>query len=195
MMTQIILASASPRRQEILKLLAIPFEARPAPDEPPINRDLPPHKAVLEVARYKAEYISRLYSAAYTVIGADTVVSIDGELLGKPKSENDAAEMLRRLSGRTHTVYTGVWVCGCPHGHEKSAGFTDATDVHFYPLSQQDIEWYISTGEPMDKAGAYGIQGKGMRFIRSITGDFYNVMGLPAARLYRFLNHPSDEYQ
>jgi len=187
-MVQIILASASPRRQEILNMLGIPFEARPAPDEPPTDRHLPPHKAVMEVARYKAEYISRLYSANHTVIGADTAVSIDGELLGKPESENAAAEMLRRLSGRTHTVYTGVWVCGCPHGHEKSAGFTDATDVTFYPLSPQDIEWYISTGEPMDKAGAYGIQGKGLRLVKSITGDFYNVMGLPAARLYRFLS-------
>ncbi|HHV51010.1 MAG TPA: septum formation protein Maf [Clostridiales bacterium] len=182
-MEEIILASQSPRRSEILKLMQIPFTAIPAKNECGVDPSLPIRKAVMAVARKKAEEVAKLHPGRI-VLGADTVVSIDGEILGKPLDKQHAFEMLRKLSGNTHTVYTGVWVCG----KKFSGGFTDSAKVKFYPLSDREILDYIATLEPMDKAGAYGIQGYGMRLIKSITGDFYTVMGLPGGRLLRFLS-------
>ena len=179
---EIILASASPRRREIMMLLGLEFEVIPASLEPEIDPALSPDCAVLSVARAKAEQVAALHPHSM-VIGADTVVVVDGNILGKPESEKNAADMLRLLSGRSHTVYTGVWVCsstGCN-------GFAESTEVSFCELSEQDIADYIATGDPMDKAGAYGIQSYGLRFVQRIDGDFYNVMGLPACALWRHL--------
>lgn len=181
-MQPLLLASASPRRREILGMLELPFEAAPAKNEDSIDPGLPIDEAVGLVARGKAEEVAASHPGRI-VIGADTVVAIDGKILGKPKDENQAHKMLSTLQGRTHEVYTGVWVCS-PGG---GSGFTDCAKVEFYPMSDAEIDAYIATGEPMDKAGAYGIQGKGMRNIRGISGDFYTVMGLPGARLWRFL--------
>ncbi len=184
-MKPIILASASPRRREICDLLGITYIVEPAKTELPTRTDIPPEQAVLEVARSKAEEVAARHKNE-VVLGADTVVAVGNELLGKPHNEKDAAAMLRRLSGKKHRVITAVWVCD----GKNSEGFSDTAEVEFMPMSKQEIADYVQSGEPMDKAGAYAIQGKGMRYIRGINGDFYTVMGLPAGRLYAFLkNH------
>ena len=121
------------------------------------------------------------------VIGADTIVAVDGQILGKPASAADAAGMLGRLSARRHQVYTGVTLYRHSQGETRQNTFHECTQVQFYPMTEEEISWYISTGEPMDKAGAYGIQGLGGRFIRAIEGDYSNVVGLPVARLYQEL--------
>ncbi len=181
-MKPIILASASPRRREICDLLGLHYTVEPATNEPAVSAALPPEEAVLCVARAKAEEVAAKHADA-VVLGADTVVAVDNDLLGKPHTRAEAAAMLRRLSGRKHRVITAVWVCD----GEQSDGFYDSAQVEFFPLSEEEIAAYVQSGEPMDKAGAYAIQGKGMRYIRGIHGDFYTVMGLPAGRLYRFL--------
>lgn len=184
-MKPIILASASPRRREICDLLGITYVVEPAKTELPTRTDIIPEQAVLEVARSKAEEVATQHPNE-VVLGADTVVAVGNELLGKPHNEKDAAAMLRRLSGKKHRVITAVWVCD----GKNSEGFSDTAEVEFMPMSEQEIADYVQSGEPMDKAGAYAIQGKGMRYIRGINGDFYTVMGLPAGRLYAFLkNH------
>lgn len=180
----VILASASPRRRDILTLLGIPFEALPAGEEPPPAPGLPPEEAALSLARGKAEAVAALRPDRL-VIGADTLVWMDGAVLGKPRDEADAAAMLARLQGRRHRVTTGVFVCS-PRGRD---GFFETAAVEFYPMDAAEIAAYIRTGEPMDKAGAYGIQGAGMRYVKGIEGDFYTVMGLPGARLWRFLRN------
>lgn len=121
------------------------------------------------------------------VIGADTLVSVDGQILGKPADAKNAAEMLRRLSGRRHQVYTGVTLYHHSRGRTRRHTFHECTQVQFYPMTEEEISWYISTGEPMDKAGGYGIQGLGSRFVKAIEGDYSNVVGLPVARLYQEL--------
>lgn len=183
-MTPYILASASPRRREICELADIPVEILPAPDgvEPPPDTALSPQEAVLRVAKAKTEAVAKDHPDRI-VIGADTTVWLENEPLGKPANEAEAAAMLRRLSGNTHQVVTAVWVCS----PTKCAGFHDTADVTFYPMSEEDIAAYIATGEPMDKAGSYGIQGKGMAYIEGLHGDFYTVMGLSGAKLKRFL--------
>lgn len=182
-MEKLILASASPRRSEILKVMQIPFTAVPAKSETGIDPFLPLDKAVLQVARKKAEEVASLHPGRI-VLGADTIVAIDGKVLGKPRDKEDAFRMLKRLSGRVHRVFTAVWVCG----GRIAGGFTDCAEVEFYPLSDREIADYISSGEPMDKAGGYGIQGLGIRLVKSVKGDFYTVMGLPGGRLWRFLS-------
>ena len=181
-MKPIILASASPRRQEICTLLGLTFTVLPAKSEAPVDARLPIDDAIVQVARAKAEEVAALYPDT-PVLGADTSVIVDDEVLGKPRDEEDAKAMLRRLSGRTHRVVTGVWLCD----GAQSGGFSDSTDVTFAPMTEDEIDEYVRLGEPMDKAGAYGIQGGGMRYIMGIHGDFYTVMGLPSGRLYRFL--------
>lgn len=178
----VILASASPRRQEILTKLDIPFIVDPAGGEPQPEASWSPEKASLHLARYKAEEVAGRYPGRI-VIGADTIVSVDGRMLGKPADEADAFRMLSLLQGRSHQVVTGVWICS----PGKNDGFASTAEVEFYAMQNDEIEAYIHTGEPMDKAGAYGIQGKGMRYIKGIQGDFYTVMGLPGAALWRFL--------
>lgn len=184
-MKPIILASASPRRREICDLLGLEYTVEPATTEPAVSTALPPEEAVLRVARGKAEEVAAQHKNA-VVLGADTVVAVDNDLLGKPHDEAEAAAMLRRLSGRKHRVITAVWVCD----GKRSEGFCDSTEVEFLPMSETEIAAYVQSGEPMDKAGAYAVQGMGMRYIRGIHGDFYTVMGLPGGRLYAFLkNH------
>lgn len=183
----IILASASPRRREILTLGGVLFEVCPAADEQ-APEWLAPADLVRTLARSKASQVAAQY-ADRVILGADTMVVQDGKLLGKPKSKEHAVEMLMSLQGREHQVMTGVWLIrtNSDKNFVKEDGFTDIATVKFFPMTREEAEGYVATGEPMDKAGAYGIQGYGMRFVEGINGDFYTVMGLPAGRLLRFL--------
>ncbi len=175
----IVLASASPRRRELLVMMGISdFEVVPADVDEAVPA-LPPEEAVTFIARQKARRVAETRLKTDLVIAADTLVYLDGEALGKPETEREARNMLRRLSGAKHTVYTGVAVISS--GRETA--FAEKTDVYFSPMRDEEIEAYINTGEPMDKAGAYGAQGKGAVFIRRIEGDFFNVVGLPVCRL------------
>lgn len=179
---RVLLASQSPRRRELLKLLFADFGICVTNADETLPAGAPPGAAVREIALRKARAAVREHSDAL-VIAADTVVSIDRMILGKPRGAADAAQMLRRLSGRTHQVYTGVALCR--GGHEES--FFVKTDVAFAPLDESEIAWYLATDEPFDKAGAYGIQGYGARFITGIAGDYFNVMGLPVNAIYERL--------
>ena len=176
---RIILASQSPRRRELLERMGITeFEVIPAKGEEVVPPHVSPDQLVEGLSRQKCAEVaaSRLDSL---VIAADTVVAVDGRILGKPRDEEDAKRMLTALSGREHMVYTGVTVS---LGGEMITEH-EATPVRFRPLSDRDIAHYIATGEPMDKAGAYGIQGFGAVLVEGISGDYYNVMGLPVYRL------------
>lgn len=183
----ILLASASPRRKEICALLGIETEILPAAAELPFDPALSVEENALAVARAKAREIAARKGTAVPVLGADTSVILDTDdgavALGKPADEADAFRMLSALQGRTHRVLTGVWVCGNKH----EDGFVDEARVHFAPMSDEEIRAYIATGECMDKAGAYAVQGRCLRHINGIEGDFYTVMGLPSASLWRFL--------
>ena len=173
----LILASQSPRRRELLGLLKLPFQVKVADIDETMDLCKPPREEVARVSALKAAAICRENSDV--VIAADTIVVCDGQVLGKPKSEADAFRMLRLLSGRDHQVMTGMTVL---YG-EKAVTCTEITDIHFRPLSDWEIWDYIHTGEPMDKAGAYGIQGGAALFAERMVGDYYNVMGLPVCRL------------
>ncbi len=177
-----ILASASPRRKELLKYAVPEFEVIPADVDETVPGHIPVKKSAEYLAVKKAEHIAELYPDSL-VIGCDTVVIIDGEILGKPADETDAERMLKMLSGKTHSVVTGV----CIISEDKRKSFSEETLVRFYPLTDEEIRGYIATGDPMDKAGAYGIQGEGCVLIEGISGDFFTVVGLPAARLKREL--------
>ena len=181
---QIILASQSPRRRELLAQTGLTdFIIRPAQGEETVDPNLSPDKLVEELSRQKAAEVATLSSPEDLIIAADTVVAIDGTVLGKPRSSQEAFAMLSRLSGRHHTVYTGVTVC---RGDKVLTGH-EATRVHFRPLTDREIESYIATGEPMDKAGSYGIQGYGSMLVEGISGDYFNVVGLPICRLSQML--------
>lgn len=181
----LILASASPRRQELLKLIVQDFSICPADIDETISEDIAAENAAEYLAVKKASAVADDPQHMYdTVIGCDTVVVLDGEIMGKPRDINHAREMLTKLSGRVHKVITGV--CICSRG--KRTSFSETTEVEFYPLSPKEIEDYISTGDPMDKAGAYGIQSQGCMLVKGIIGDFFNVVGLPVARLKRELD-------
>ncbi|WP_294549975.1 Maf family protein [uncultured Pseudoflavonifractor sp.] len=177
---KIILASQSPRRKELLERMGIrDFETiSPNVDESAF-RGLPPEELVRRLSAEKAAAVAGKAGEDAIVIAADTVVALEGAVLGKPADELDAFKMLSALSGVRHQVYTGVTVC---RGGEKQTAH-EVTDVTFRELSEEEIEHYIATGEPMDKAGAYGIQGYGALLIQGISGDYYNVMGLPVCRL------------
>ena len=186
---KIILASASPRRRELLTQMGLEFEVRPSCGEEIITKEIPA-EAVMELAEQKAAEIAGLTAQErpdeeVLVIGADTVVVKDHQILGKPKDEEDAVRMLHRLSGEVHQVYTGVCLIILGKGQQKTRTFYESTDVHFYPMTDQEILDYVNTGDPMDKAGAYGIQGLCGKYIRGIEGDYNNVVGLPIARLYQ----------
>lgn len=184
-MKKIILASASPRRKELLGLITPDFTVQSADADETIAPGTAPIDAVEQLSRIKAEAVWALQTekADCAVIGADTIVFIDGEILGKPHCHEEALAMIHRLSGRTHTVCTGVTVMTA----ERSLTFHQQTEVTFYPLSEREIQWYCSLAEPYDKAGAYGIQGAGAVLIEGINGDYFNVMGLPVAKLFRAL--------
>jgi septum formation protein len=179
----LILASASPRRAELLHKAGIAFTVEPAhvPEEPTPNE--PPLQYAQRLACDKARAIFTKHSDD-VVLGADTIVVIDQHLLEKPRDEADAARMLRLLSGRTHQVITGV--CLLAPGHEQTEA--EVTEVRFSALSNEEIGAYIATREPMDKAGAYAIQGIASRWVERIEGCYFNVVGLPVPRVYRMLN-------
>lgn len=173
-MKQLILASQSPRRQELLSRLGVPFDICPAVGEEIMNPDLIPSVMVEELARQKAEEVFGLHPQA-VVIGSDTVVALGNRILGKPQDEEEAFEMITALQGKTHQVYTGV----CIISPEQTKVFHQVAKVTMCPLNETQVRHYISQGESLDKAGAYGIQGIGACFIQGIEGDFFNVMGLP----------------
>ncbi len=183
---KVILASASPRRKELLGQIGLDFEICVS-DVEEIVTQKEPTKVVEELSSQKAMAVFLQTSDDVLVIGADTVVALEGEILGKPADEQDACRMLRNLQGKSHYVYTGVTLCFRKNGEEWSKTFSEGTQVMFYPMSEEEIQTYVETKEPMDKAGAYGIQGLGARFVKEISGDYNNVVGLPIARLYQEL--------
>ena len=177
----LILASQSPRRKELLGHLNMPFTVRVADIDETTDPFVPPEDEVARLSYEKALAIER--QPEDIVIAADTIVVLDGRVLGKPRDEEDAADMLRRLSGRHHQVMTGVTVLR----GDRTITRTEITHVHFRHLSDKEIARYVATGEPMDKAGSYGIQGGASLFVEAIHGDYYNVMGLPVCRLWQML--------
>lgn len=177
---KVILASASPRRQELLRSVFDEFECMPADIEENVPDSVPAEDTAEFLAVKKAAHIAESHKDAL-VIGCDTIVVFSGSVFGKPADEAEAKQMLTALSGNTHKVITGV----CMFFHGRSMSFSEETEVEFYHLSEEEIDSYIATGSPMDKAGSYGIQDKGFLPAKSITGDYFNVVGLPAARLKR----------
>lgn len=185
-MKNIILASQSPRRRELMKILGVEFKviADDTPEE--INRELSPDKVVCTLAEFKGRNVAAKLDEDAIVIAADTVVAADGKILGKPADEEDAEKMLNFLSGRMHEVYTGVYIADTGTGRKMV--FCEKTEVFFRKLDNEEIKGYIKTGEPMDKAGAYGIQEKGALFVERVNGDYFNVVGLPVCKLAEKLN-------
>jgi len=187
---RVILASQSPRRRELLGLIGIPHEVRPADIEESVHAGERPAPHAERLARGKALAIACTERDAL-VIGADTIVVVDGDILGKPRDEAHAAEMLARLSARVHTVFTAIAVA---RGDRIASG-VEEVEVAFRPLDPHEIRAYIATGEPMDKAGAYGIQGYGATIVERIDGDYFAVMGLPLGRLVRTMREVGVEYE
>lgn len=183
-MRKIILASASPRRRELLEQIGAVFEVCSAKGEEKITKT-DPGEAVEELSLGKCREIFSEQKDDVTVIGADTIVTLDGKILGKPSSQEDAVKMLSMLRGRSHQVFTGVTVMSREGENVQTLTFHESSQVSFYPMSDREIQDYVHSGEPMDKAGAYGIQGKGAVFVREIQGDYNNVVGLPVAKLYQ----------
>lgn len=180
----IVLASASPRRRELLTMLGVEnFRIIPAVGEEIINMGMTPAEIVCSLSLGKAAEVSKLCAVTDIIIAADTIVALDGEIMGKPSDRTDAFKMLSRLSGRTHSVFTGLTVIK----GEMALTEYEKTSVRFRGLTEREIFAYIETGEPMDKAGSYGAQGIGSLFVEGIEGDFFNVMGLPLCRLSKML--------
>ncbi len=185
-MRSFILASASPRRREILDTIGIPYIVEISDyDEGETPEGLSAKARAEFNSLRKGEHVARHCGSEDIVISCDTVVELDGRILEKPADEADAASMLRALSGRTHRVWTGLTVID--RGDDSVFTFVDQTDVTFAEMTDGEIGWYIGTGEPMDKAGSYGIQGFGARFIVGIKGNYHTVMGLPSHVLYSYL--------
>ncbi|MBO5165502.1 MAG: septum formation protein Maf [Lachnospiraceae bacterium] len=210
-MNKVILASASPRRKELLKQIGIEFEVCVSTCEEKITKTIPA-EVVCELSAQKALDVwqkvkvdSKVAVSDATgqqnvadkqspiVIGADTVVAYDGKILGKPADKEDAVRMLSMLSGNTHEVYTGVTFCYAESGTEKVHTFYERTAVTFYPMSWEEIVNYVASGDPMDKAGAYGIQGSFAAYVKGIEGDYNNVVGLPIGRLYQEIKELLDK--
>lgn len=181
----IILASASPRRKELLSLLDIPFKVLVSDVDETLPDGLPPYFIAESLSLKKAAAVAANVTGHSLVIGADTIVVLDGKILGKPSDEDDAFSMLKELSGKWHSVISGVTVLD--NKSAKSESFYVETKVKFSHLSDDEIREYIKTKEPNDKAGSYGIQGKGAKFIEKIEGDYFNVVGLPVQKLYSVL--------
>ncbi len=188
--TRIVLASASPRRREILEQVGLPFVVVPSCAEENVTGEISASLLVQSLSLLKAADVAKSQSENALVIGADTIVVLGGEILTKPKDADDAKAMLRRLSGQCHSVLTGLTVIRCSDG--KSVSVTEETKVYFKTLSEKEIDSYVSTKEPLDKAGSYGIQGLGGLFVEKIDGDYYNVVGLPLSRLGKLL---SEEFE
>lgn len=192
-MKKFILASASPRRKELLEVMGIDFDVVVSDaDEESVARDVPPELYVQELALLKAAATAKLVlkNKQALIISADTIVTLDGEILGKPADTADAERILSMLSGRAHEVYTGYCVMRLADG--KTVCKSVCTKVHFKNIDSDTIKAYIDSGEPMDKAGAYGIQGRGSVLIDKISGDYFNVVGLPVSALYDTLNTEFD---
>ncbi len=179
---KLVLASASPRRQELLRLITEDFTVCPADVDETIPADISPQAAARYLAEIKAKAIAAQFPDA-VIIGSDTTVLLEDTILGKPETPERTAEMLRRLSGTTHEVITGVALAQ----GKRCESFCTVTKVKFYKLTETKIQQYIATGEPLDKAGGYGIQGYGALFVESLNGDYYSVVGLPIAPLARAL--------
>ena len=189
-MRKIILASGSPRRRELLTDLGIKFEIMVDNSSEVTPKNVSPDEVVMTLAKNKLRNVAKNAPGDSLIIAADTVVACDGRILGKPKDEAQAFEMLSALSGRRHSVYTGVAVGDNETG--KTVCEFEKTDVFFRKLEDDEIKRYIATGEPMDKAGAYGIQNLGALFVERIDGDYFNVVGLPLCRLGKILK---DEFE
>ena len=185
----LILASASPRRHELLTAAGIPHTVKTADTDESLPDGIAPEEAVQLLSAKKAAAVAPLVPAGSLVLAADTVVALDKKILGKPRDEADAYRMLHLLSGRAHQVMTGLTVLR----GDRAVTCTEVTDIHFRPLSQGEIARYVATGEPMDKAGAYGIQGGAALFAENMQGDYYNVMGLPVCRLWQMLHSIAPE--
>ncbi len=179
--TPFILASGSPRRRELLSMCGFTFTVQPVDADEELPKNIPPDEACVMLARRKAA--AQKNAGSQLVVAADTIVFLDGQRFGKPASKAGAVQMLNRLSGRTHQVYTGV----CLRQGRREDAFFDVTAVTFINLSPKEIEEYVDSGEPMDKAGGYGIQGRGALWVKGIVGDYYNVMGFPLCSFYRHL--------
>lgn len=186
MRCNIILASASPRRRELLTQIGLKFRVKPAEGEEE-TKEQEPGRRVEALSFHKAMQNAEEIDEGTVVIGADTLVFCRDRALGKPKDEKEAEAMLSLLQGNTHQVYTGVTLAWREGGAVRHRSFHEKTDVFVYPMTREEIKAYIGTGEPMDKAGAYGIQGSFARYIRGISGDYTNVVGLPAGRVYQEL--------
>ena len=183
-MAQIVLASGSPRRRELLERIGLTdFVVRVPEVEESFPGGLPPQEVVSYISREKAEAAAKLCGPGDIVITADTMVFLDNQRLGKPRDEAHALEMLTALQGRRHTVCTGVTLLQ----GAKRLTQSESTDVFFRSATEEELRRYIATGEPMDKAGAYGVQGRGALLVERLEGDFFNVMGLPLLRLARML--------
>ena len=191
-MRKIILASASPRRRELMQQAGLDFEICVSTKE---EKKGPwgPEEMVRRLSEQKARDVAERYPEDCIIVGADTVVACGGEILGKPADNQDAFRMLHMLQGRTHEVYTGVTVIEGSADARKETVFAEKTEVTMYPMTDRMIWDYIATGEPSDKAGAYGIQGRAAVFIKSINGDYNNVVGLPVAALWQYLNSGKEE--
>lgn len=185
---EIILASASPRRKMLLEQIGINPQVIPSSIEEKITK-IKPEEVVAELSSAKAEDIASQYKDKVgegIVIGADTVVAAQERILGKPKDKKEAAEMIRLLEGKSHQVYTGVTLIWIKKGEVRTRrSFAEETEVFVYPMDEEEIEAYVESGEPMDKAGAYGIQGSFAAYIQGIKGDYSNVVGLPVGRTYQ----------
>jgi septum formation protein len=182
---RIILASASPRRSDLLTQMGLKFEVIPSDQEEKVVDDLPPHRLVVELALKKVESVAKRVQGCALIVGADTIVVKGDKVLGKPKDEDEAFRMLMELQGQVHEVITGLAVMEVPA--RKCVTAYEKTVVEMASLTRQEVEGYIRTGEPMDKAGAYGIQGLGGMLIKRIEGCYYNVVGLPIHRLWMIL--------
>ena len=181
-MTRVILASKSPRRKELMELLNIPFDVIVSDIDEQIDYNNDLVKEIEKLSYQKAMAVFKDHNNAL-VIGSDTIVKINNDVLGKPKSIEMAKNMLRELSDNTHEVVTGVTILY----QDKVETFSSVAKVTFYPLTEEEIDEYVNSNEPMDKAGSYAIQGDGAKFIKSIEGDYYTIVGLPIAELYHRL--------
>lgn len=183
---KIVLASASPRRRELLNQISLNPVIEPSTVVEVITTRVP-EDAVMELSLQKAEDVARHQQPGTIVIGADTVVAAEGKILGKPGSHQEAYEMIESLQGKTHQVFTGVTLIYCGKNGAVVRSFAERTDVHVYPMTSEEIRLYAEDEEPMDKAGAYGIQGRFAAFVKGIDGDYSNVVGLPVGRVYQEL--------
>lgn len=184
-MKRIILASASPRRRELLEQIGLDFEVIPSRCEETVTKEQP-GAIVEELSWQKAADVAKEIKNGI-VIGSDTIVWQDGCMMGKPKDREHARSMLRQIQGTTHSVFTGVTVIWKENGQERIETFFEETKVSVYPMTEEEIERYIESGEPMDKAGAYGIQGAFAAYIKGIEGDYHSVVGLPVGALWQTL--------